>query len=328
MNTAPASGNDFLLEAREVQKYFPIRGGVFSRLTGHLKAVDGVSFSIGKGETFGVVGESGCGKTTLGRVLLRLIEPTAGQVVFKGQRISDIPLKDFRPLRRDMQIVFQDPFASLHPRMRVGATIGEPLKLHALGDREQRNNRVQELIEVVGLDPYHLRKYPHEFSGGQQQRIVIARALSLNPALIICDEPVSALDVSIQSQILNLLQELQRRFNLTYLFISHDLSVIRHVSTTVAVMYLGKLVEMAPVDELFENPLHPYTEALFSAIPTTDPKLRRDRILLEGDVPSPVDITPGCRFSSRCRYRMDRCTKEEPDFENKGNDHLLRCYLH
>jgi oligopeptide/dipeptide ABC transporter ATP-binding protein len=320
--------NEFLLEAREVQKYFPIRGGVFSRLRGYLKAVDGVSFSIRRGETFGVVGESGCGKTTLGRVLLRLIEPTAGEVIFNKQNISEIPLNSFRPIRRDMQIIFQDPFASLHPRMKIGSIIGEPLKLHGLASREQRNRRIEELVEVVGMDPYHLRKYPHEFSGGQQQRIVIARALALNPALIVCDEPVSALDVSIQSQILNLLLELQRQFDLTYLFISHDLSVIRHISTTVAVMYLGKLVEMAPVDELFEKPLHPYTEALFSAIPTTDPNLRRERILLEGDVPSPVDIPPGCRFQSRCRYRMDRCTKEEPDFENKGNGHYIRCYLH
>jgi oligopeptide/dipeptide ABC transporter ATP-binding protein len=320
--------NEILLEAREIQKYFPIRGGVFSRAIGYLKAVDGVSFSIRKGETFGVVGESGCGKTTLGRVLLRLLEPTAGQIIFKKQDVSEIPLNSFRSIRRDMQIIFQDPFASLHPRMKIGSIIGEPLKLHRLSNREQRNHRVQELIDVVGMDPYHLRKYPHEFSGGQQQRIVIARALALNPALIVCDEPVSALDVSIQSQILNLLKELQRQFNLTYLFISHDLSVIRHISDTVGVMYLGKLVEMAAVDDLFENPLHPYTEALFSAIPTTDPSLRRERILLEGDVPSPVDIPPGCRFQSRCRYRMEKCKKQEPALKDKGNQHLIRCYLH
>jgi oligopeptide transport system ATP-binding protein len=325
--TMPKS-NGTLLEARNLKKYFPIRGGVFSHVTGHLKAVDGVSFSMRKGETFGVVGESGCGKTTLGRVLLRLIEPTAGEVLFNGRLISDIPLNTFRPIRRDMQIIFQDPFASLNPRMRIEGIIGEPLKLHGLANRQQRKRKVEELIEVVGLDPYHLRKYPHEFSGGQQQRIVIARALALNPALIVCDEPVSALDVSIQSQVLNLLRELQSQFELTYLFISHDLSVIRHISSTVGVMYLGKLVEMAGVDELFSNPLHPYTEALFSAIPTTDPSLRRERILLKGDVPSPVDIPPGCRFQSRCRHRMQVCASREPELKDLRGKHYVRCYLY
>ena len=327
MSTMPES-RGILLEARDLRKYFPIKGGVFSRTMGHLKAVDGVSFSIRKGETFGVVGESGCGKTTLGRVLLRLTEPTTGEVLFNGRAVSDIPLKSFRTIRRDMQIIFQDPFASLNPRMRVETIIAEPLNLHGLGTRPQRKQRVEQLIEVVGMDPYHLRKYPHEFSGGQQQRIVIARALALNPALIVCDEPVSALDVSIQSQILNLLQELQNKFDLTYLFISHDLSVIRHISSIVGVMYLGKLVEMAGVDELFANPLHPYTEALFSAIPTADPSLRRERILLKGDVPSPVDIPPGCRFESRCRYRMEKCAKREPDLKDLGGQHYVRCYLH
>jgi oligopeptide/dipeptide ABC transporter ATP-binding protein len=281
-----------------------------------------------RGETFGVVGESGCGKTTLGRVLLRLTEPTAGEVRFNGRVVSDISLNRFRPIRRDMQIIFQDPFASLNPRMRIETVVGEPLKLHGLADRKQRKHRVEELIKVVGMDPYHLRKYPHEFSGGQQQRIVIARALALNPALIVCDEPVSALDVSIQSQILNLLQKLQHQFDLTYLFISHDLSVIRHISSTVGVMYLGKLVEMAGVDELFAKPLHPYTEALFSAIPTTDPGLRRERILLKGDVPSPVDIPQGCRFHSRCRYRMEKCANREPELIDTGGRHFVRCYLH
>ncbi len=323
-----AETNKILVKVKELKKYFPIRGGIFSRPIGYLKAVDGVSFSIRKGETFGLVGESGCGKTTLGRALLRLIEPTGGDVIFNDQNISQVSLNSFRPFRRDMQIIFQDPFASLHPRLRIGAIIGEPLKIHKLADREQRNRRVQELIKVVGMDPYHLRKYPHEFSGGQQQRVVIARALALNPAFIICDEPVSALDVSIQSQILNLLQELQSQFNLTYMFISHNLAVIRHISDTVGVMYLGKIVEMAAVDELFQNPLHPYTEALFSAIPTADPSLRRERILLSGDVPSPVDIPPGCRFQSRCRYRMDKCEKREPGLKNLGNRHYIRCYLH
>jgi len=328
LKSSMAEINKALIEVKELKKYFPIRGGIFSRPIGYLKAVDGVSFTIRKGETFGVVGESGCGKTTLGRALLRLIEPNGGDVIFNDQNISQISLNSFRSIRRDMQIIFQDPFASLHPRMRIGAIIGEPLKIHKLADREQRIHRVQELIKVVGMDPYHLRKYPHEFSGGQQQRIVIARALALNPALIVCDEPVSALDVSIQSQILNLLQELQRQFNLTYMFISHNLAVIRHISDTVGVMYLGKLVEMAAVDELFQNPLHPYTEALFSAIPTADPRLRLERILLAGDVPSPVDIPPGCRFQSRCRYRMDKCAKQEPSFKNLGNGHYIRCYLH
>ena len=320
--------SETLLEARDLKKYFPIKGGVLSRTVGHLKAVDGVSFSIRKGETFGVVGESGCGKTTLGRVLLRLIEPTAGEVLFNDKSISRIPINSFRPIRRDMQIIFQDPFASLHPRMRIETIIGEPMKLHRLADRQRIKRRVRELIEVVGMDSYHLRKYPHEFSGGQQQRIVIARALALNPALIVCDEPVSALDVSIQSQILNLLRELQGRFDLTYLFISHDLSVIRHISDTVGVMYLGKLMETAGVDEIFANPLHPYTKALFSAIPTTDPGLRRERILLKGDVPSPVDIPPGCRFQSRCSHRMEQCTRQEPELKDLGSSHCVRCHLY
>jgi oligopeptide transport system ATP-binding protein len=328
MKSTKAQSSEILLEARDLKKYFPIKGGVFSRTVGHLKAVDGVSFSMRRGKTLGVVGESGCGKTTLGRVLLRLTEPTAGEVLFNGRAVSGVSLNSFRPIRRDMQIIFQDPFASLNPRMRIETVIGEPLKLHGLANRQQRKKRVEELIEVVGMDPYHLRKYPHEFSGGQQQRVVIARALALNPALIVCDEPVSALDVSIQSQILNLLQRLQNQFDLTYLFISHDLSVIRHISSVVGVMYLGKLVEMAGVDELFSNPLHPYTEALFSAIPATDPGLRRERILLKGDVPSPVDIPQGCRFASRCRYRMEKCTSREPELEDLGARHYVRCYLH
>ena len=325
----PVSQKDdsVLLEVNNLKKYFPIIGGIFRRPTGYLKAVDGVTFSIKKGETLGIVGESGCGKTTLGRVILRLTEPTGGEVYFENTNISQCTLKDYRPLRRDMQIIFQDPFASLHPRMRIGEIIGEPLKIHRLLGRSERRNRVNELTEVVGLDAYHLEKFPHEFSGGQQQRVVIARALSVHPALIICDEPVSALDVSIQSQILNLLQDLQEQFNLTYMFISHNLAVVRHISDRVGVMYLGKIVEMAPVDELFREPLHPYTEALFSAIPNADPTLRRERIVLEGDVPSPVDIPSGCRFSSRCRYKMDICTLKEPDLKNAEGMHLVRCYL-
>jgi oligopeptide/dipeptide ABC transporter ATP-binding protein len=323
----PKSG-DILLEVKELKKYFPITGGVVPRVVGNLKAVDGISLHIKQGETLGIVGESGCGKTTLGRVILRLVDLTEGEVIFNKKNISHYSTRDFRRMRRHMQIIFQDPFASLHPRMTVGSLISEPMKIHGLGNRQERKERVHELIQIVGLDPYHLSKYPHEFSGGQQQRIGIARALAPSPDLIICDEPVSALDVSIRSQILNLLDDLQKKFNLTYMFISHDLAVIRHISDRVGVMYLGNLVEMASGDELFNNPLHPYTEALFSAIPVLDPKLRREKIVLSGEVPSPVDIPAGCRFHGRCRYRMDVCTQKEPELENIGNSHFVRCYLH
>jgi oligopeptide/dipeptide ABC transporter ATP-binding protein len=322
------AGSGPLLEVRELKKYFPILGGIIRRPSGHLKAVDGVSFQVQRGETLGIVGESGCGKTTLGRAILRLIEPTAGRVLFNGRDVSGCTLKEFRPVRRDMQIIFQDPFASLHPRLKVGRIITEPLKIHRLAGSGERRERAQELIRVVGLDPLHLDKYPHEFSGGQQQRIVIARALSLQPALLVCDEPVSSLDVSIQSQILNLLKDLQSRFNLTYIFISHNLAVVRHISDRVGVMYLGQLVELAPVDELYSRPLHPYTQALFSAIPVADPKLRRERILLSGDVPSPVDIPPGCRFASRCRHCLEVCRHEEPRLTEQGSGHLVRCHLY
>ena len=327
-NAVGAAGNGSLLEVRELKKHFPILGGVFSRPTGYVKAVDGVSFDIRRGETLGIVGESGCGKTTLGRVILRLIEPTAGEVLFGGRDIAALSLKEYRPIRRDMQIIFQDPFASLHPRLKVRQIITEPLKIHALAGAGERRQRAEELVRIVGLDPFHLGKYPHEFSGGQQQRIVIARALSLNPALIVCDEPVSALDVSIQSQILNLLKDLQGRFELTYMFISHNLAVVRHISDRVGVMYLGRLVELSPVDELFARPLHPYTQALFSAIPVIDPKLRKERILLTGDVPSPVDIPPGCRFAGRCRHKMEICTHREPELRDHGGGHAVSCHLY
>jgi oligopeptide transport system ATP-binding protein len=315
---AGAAMSEPLLEVRELKKHFPIMSGIIRRPTGWLKAVDGVSFQVRRGETLGIVGESGCGKTTLGRVILRLLEPTSGEV-----------LKQYRPVRRDMQIIFQDPFASLHPRLKVGRIITEPLAIHGLAGRRERRERARELIRVVGLDPLHLDKYPHEFSGGQQQRIVIARALSLHPALVICDEPVSSLDVSIQSQILNLLKDLQSRFGLTYVFISHNLAVVRHISEQVGVMYLGQLVELAPVEELYGRPLHPYTQALFSAIPVADPKLRRERILLSGDVPSPVDIPPGCRFAGRCRHRMRICEEQEPRLTpREAGGHFVRCHLY
>ena len=317
-----------LLEVKGLKKYFPITGGVIPRVVGNLKAVDGISLQVKQGETLGIVGESGCGKTTLGRVILRLIDLTEGQVIFNKKDISHYSARSFRKMRRHMQIIFQDPYASLHPRMTVGSLIGEPMRIHGLGNRQERQKRVRELIEIVGLDPYHLSKYPHEFSGGQQQRIGIARALAARPDFIICDEPVSALDVSIRSQILNLLNDLQKKFNLTYMFISHDLAVVRHISDRVGVMYLGKLVELATSDELFNNPLHPYTNALFSAIPVLDPKLRREKIVLSGEVPSPVDIPAGCRFHGRCRDRMKICTQTEPELNNIGNKHFVRCYLH
>ena len=320
--------NEVILELKNFKKHFPIQGGIISRTIGYLKAVDGVNLQVQKGEIFGIVGESGCGKTTLGKSLLHLIKPTSGEVIFKGKNISKLSPRNFRPFRRDLQIIFQDPFSSLHPRMRIDSLISEPLKIHGMHNRSQIQERVRELIRLVGLDRYHLRKYPHEFSGGQQQRIVIARALALNPGFIVCDEPVSALDVSIQSQIINLLKELRTKLNLTYMFISHNLAVIRHISDRVGVMYLGKLVEVAEVDEIYKNPLHPYTEALFSAIPVTDPSQRKERIILQGNVPSPVDIPPGCRFQGRCKHVMDKCRDREPDLIECGDGHLVRCYLH
>ena len=319
---------EILLEVKDLKKYFPILGGVIPRNTGYLKAVDGISLYIKRGETLGIVGESGCGKTTLGRVILRLTEPMEGEVIFKNRNILRCSAKELRNMRRHMQIIFQDPLASLHPRMKVGSIIGEPLLIHGIGSSHERKKRIRELIQFVGLDPYHLTKYPHEFSGGQQQRIGIARALAVSPDLIICDEPVSALDVSIQSQILNLLNDLQNKFNLSYMFIAHNIAVVRHISDRVGVMYLGQLVELAPVDELFGNPLHPYTKALFDAIPVLDPSLRRERVVLAGEVPSPIDIPAGCRFNSRCRYKTEICTQEEPGFKDIGSGHFIRCHLY
>jgi oligopeptide/dipeptide ABC transporter ATP-binding protein len=320
--------DELILKVKNLKKYFPITGGIIPRVIGNLKAVDGVDLQIRRGQTLGIVGESGCGKTTLGRVILGLIERTDGQVIFKNIDLSDCSKREYRRMRKHMQIIFQDPFASLHPRLTVRRLVEEPMKLHGLGTRKERMERVEDLINTVGLNPFHMEKYPHEFSGGQQQRIAIARALSPHPDLIICDEPVSALDVSIRSQILNLLKDLQERYKLTFMFISHDLAVIRHVCDVVGVMYLGHLVEVASVDELYENPLHPYTKALFSAIPRPDPTLKRERTVLSGEVPSPVDIPPGCRFQSRCPHIMDVCTHMEPKLMDYGEGHQIRCHLY
>jgi oligopeptide/dipeptide ABC transporter ATP-binding protein len=302
-----------LLEARQVVKHFPIRGGVFMKQTAAVKAVDGVSLSIREGETVGLVGESGCGKTTFGRLILRIEEPTSGEVRFQGRDILACSKNEMQALRREMQIIFQDPFSSLNPRKTVAQIVGEPLKVHGVKTRRQREERVLALLEVVGLRREHMRRYPHQFSGGQRQRIGVARALALNPKLVVCDEAVSALDVSIQAQVINLLKDLQRDFGLTYLFISHDLSVVEHVSDRVAVMYLGKIVEIAASRLLYERPLHPYTQALLSAVPLPDPSLKRPgRIILKGDVPSPIDPPAGCRFHPRCLYAQTVCSGDEP----------------
>ncbi|MBI2201576.1 MAG: dipeptide ABC transporter ATP-binding protein [Armatimonadetes bacterium] len=322
-----SQGGDTILEVRNLIKHFPItKGFIFQRQVGAVKAVDGVSFSIRQGETMGLVGESGCGKTTTGRVILRLMEPTSGEAYFEGRNIFKLNKEDLRHMRRDMQIIFQDPYSSLNPRMTVGDIIGEPLEIHNLARGKEKLRRVQELLEVVGLSPYHVNRYPHEFSGGQRQRIGIARALAVNPKLIICDEPVSALDVSIQAQVLNLLEELQKEFGLTYLFIAHDLSVVKHISDRIAVMYLGRIVEVARADELFDNPQHPYTEALLSAVPIPDPGMRRERIILPGDVPSPVNPPHGCRFHTRCLYARESCrVNDQQLIDSWGNGHEVAC---
>ena len=315
-----------LLEAVHIVKHFPIKGGVFLKEIAAVKAVDGVSLAIKEGETVGLVGESGCGKTTFGRAILRLEEPTSGEIYFEGQSILDYDKKKMQALRKKMQIIFQDPFSSLNPRKTVAHIIGEPLLVHGMHSRTKREERVLELLTVVGLRKEHMRRYPHQFSGGQRQRIGVARALALNPRLIVCDEAVSALDVSIQAQVINLLKDLQDDFGLTYLFISHDLSVVEHVSDRVAVMYLGKIVEFAPSKILYKKPLHPYTQALLSAVPIPDPALKRSaRIILKGDVPSPIDPPSGCRFHPRCLYAKETCSRSEPELKEIDADHFAAC---
>jgi oligopeptide transport system ATP-binding protein len=319
--------DEALVEVRHLRKYFPIKKGILQREVARVHAVDDVTFSVRRGETLGLVGESGCGKSTLGRCVVRLLEPTDGQVIFQGRDITKLGLRQLRPLRSEMQMVFQDPYASLNPRKRVGSIIGDPLKIHGIGSASDRKRRVQELLETVGLSPEHYNRFPHEFSGGQRQRIGVARALALRPKLIVADEPVSALDVSIQSQILNLLKDLQEEFELTFIFIAHDLGVVRHVSDRIAVMYLGKLVELSPAEELYSRPIMPYAEALLSAVPIPDPDLaaRRERIVLTGDVPSPINPPSGCRFHPRCRYMTDVCKQVEPPLTDYGG-HLAACH--
>lgn len=315
-----------LIQVQNLTKYFPVRGGLLQRVVAWVQAVDDVSFNVRKGETLGLVGESGCGKTTVGRTMLRLTEPTAGKVLFKGTNVFDLHGRDLKRIRRNMQIIFQDPYASLDPRMPIGESIAEGLKIHKIGSPKERFDHVIESLRKVGLEDYHARRYPHEFSGGQRQRIGIARALALQPDFIVCDEPVSALDVSIQSQVLNILNDLQREFGLTYLFIAHNLSVVEHISHRVAVMYLGKIVEVTSREELFRNPLHPYTQALMSAIPIADPYIKRERIILPGDVPSPLNPPSGCRFHPRCPVAMEHCSLEEPPLIEVSENHLVACW--
>ncbi len=317
-----------LLEVRDLYKYFPISAGLLSRHIGDVRAVDGIDFSIRRGETLGLVGESGSGKTTAGRVVLRLLPATKGEVLFEGRDMQTLSSSELRRLRREVQIIFQDPYASLNPRMTVGAIVGEPLRIHNLARGKAADARVQDLLRLVGLQPYHANRYPHEFSGGQRQRIGIARALAVDPKFIVADEPVSALDVSIQAQVINLMQDLQAQFGLTYLFIAHDLSVVRHISTRVAVMYVGKIVEIANRDDLYDHPLHPYTQALLSAIPIPDrsASVRRKRVILHGDIPSPVNPPSGCRFHTRCPVAFDRCKIEVPPLQTYAPGHVAACH--
>jgi oligopeptide transport system ATP-binding protein len=317
-----------LLQVKDLKKYFPITGGVFSKKIGEVKAVDDLTFTVYKGETLGIVGESGCGKSTTGRMLLRLIEPTEGSIVFENQEITNLSKQELRKVRRDMQMVFQDPFASLNPRHTVEKILEEPLIVHGIGSKQERKKKVYEMLEVVGLGSYHAKRYPHQFSGGQRQRIGIARALMTRPKLIIADEPVSALDVSIQAQVLNLLEDLQKEFGLTYIFIAHDLGVVRHISDRVGVMYLGRMVELADSDVLYESPKHPYTKALLSAVPIPDPEYQQERQLLTGDLPSPANPPKGCAFHTRCSACMDICKTTRPTLQEVEKGHYVACHLY
>jgi oligopeptide/dipeptide ABC transporter ATP-binding protein len=323
--TIPSTSD--LVEVTHLKKYFPVRSGILQRVVAHVKAVDDVSFSIKEGECLGMVGESGCGKTTVGRTMLRLVEPSGGSVSFQGVNVFGLTGKSLKDMRRNMQIIFQDPYSSLDPRMPIGESVMEGLRIHNIGTPSERFDLTIATLKRVGLEDYHARRYPHEFSGGQRQRIGIARALALRPKFIVCDEPVSALDVSIQSQVLNILKDLQQEFGLTYLFIAHNLSVVENISQRVAVMYLGKMVELADRVELFRNPLHPYTQALMSAIPIPNPRLRRERIILSGDVPSPLNPPKGCRFHPRCPQAMSQCALEEPEFKEVQPGHWAACWL-
>lgn len=329
MNTTTSStqGRPDLLVVNNLTKHFPVRSGVLQRISAWVQAVDKVSFSVKCGETLGMVGESGCGKTTIGRAILRLVEPTAGEISFDGRNILKMSNRELKPLRRDMQIIFQDPYASLNPRIPIGEAVMEGLHIHRIGKPKERWEVALNMLKKVGLEEYHARRYPHEFSGGQRQRIGIARALALNPKFIVCDEPVSALDVSIQSQVLNILKDLQGEFGLTYLFIAHNLSVVEHISDRVAVMYLGKMVELTDRESLYREPLHPYTRALLSAIPKPHPDFKRERTILKGDVPSPLNPPKGCRFHTRCPIAVDKCSQEEPAFKEIRPGHWVACWL-
>lgn len=319
--------NQILMEIKDLKKYFPITGGLLKRTVGYVKAVDGINLTIYRGETLGLVGESGCGKSTFGRCILRLIEPTDGQVILEGEELTNLNAKEMRKKREQLQIIFQDPYASLNPKMTVGAIVSEPLRIHHKGTAAEIEAKTKELLKVVGMQEASMHRYPHEFSGGQRQRIGIARALALDPAFVVCDEPVSALDVSVRSQVLNLMDDLKRQMGLTFLFISHDLSVVKHISDRIAVMYLGQLVEIAPKEELFRHPLHPYTKALLSAIPIPDPTVNRERIILQGDVPSPANPPRECHFRSRCSCAGKVCAGEQPPMVEVGNGHFVACYL-
>jgi len=319
--------NENLIDVKHLKKYFAVRGGLLQNVQAQVQAVDDVSFFVRKGECLGLVGESGCGKTTVGRTILRLIPATSGEVLFEGRDVFALKGQELKTLRRDMQIIFQDPYSSLDPRMTIGESVGEGLKAHGMTNAQQRQDIVVDMLRKVGLEEYHSRRYPHEFSGGQRQRIGIARALATRPKFIVCDEPVSALDVSIQAQVLNILRQLQREFKLTFLFVAHNMSVVEHISDRVAVMYLGKIVELTDRQTLYNNPQHPYTQALMSAIPIPDPDLERERIVLTGDVPSPIHPPSGCRFHTRCPLAFDRCKVEEPPLVDLGGEHLAACHL-